>query len=155
MGQTPEPGRAARQLKALRERLDISLADCARVMGYAHTSGYQRVEQAKWPFMPLDKLLLIAPLLMQRGATADEVADIGGVPPEAILGSAPGNASPAIAESTREAGSDLNWPDLLEAYTALQRAKRAGLYAPASDEEEAAKFRHYYELAVTERKGKG
>jgi len=67
------------RLKDLRERADVSMEELAKAVGYAGASSYQRYEDPALftkPYLPLELVMAIAPVLTGRGdppVTADEV----------------------------------------------------------------------------------
>lgn len=80
----------AERWRALRERADISMEKLAKKLGYKAASGIQRYENPedfKKPFLPMDFVRRLIPILEPLKISRDELYRLAGVPEELMDGS--------------------------------------------------------------------
>ena len=79
-GGMPTVSAVSRQLKALRQRANLSIREVAQALGMEHGSSYQHYEDRfKKPLMPLDLVMKLVPIFEPRGIGAAELYALAGV----------------------------------------------------------------------------
>lgn len=162
-----QPSQAAKDLKALRIRLGVHLKDCAKAIGKGSPGSYQHYEdRLKDPKQPLWVIKGLAPLFLAKGATIEEMAALGGIPPQSLSdivekASSPTESVSASGTLHRSVRSDANAQDTLdrdalrEAFVSMALSKRAGAIPELPAEQEAERLLRYYDAAVRDRARKG
>lgn len=70
----------SRQLKALRQRADLSIREVAQALGMEHGSSYQHYEDRfKKPLLPLELVMKLVPIFAAGGVEAGELYALAGV----------------------------------------------------------------------------